>query len=650
MTGKPLLQLSDIRRSFDSGGEPLEVLKGINLNIYAGEMIAIVGASGSGKSTLMNIIGCLDKPTRGEYLVGGRNVSTMLPDELAHLRREYFGFIFQRYHLLGDLTAAENVAIPAIYAGVPHDKRLNRAKELLTRIGLGERVDYRPSQLSGGQQQRVSISRALMNGGEVILADEPTGALDSVSGKEVMKILRELNDDGHTVIIVTHDMNVANNAKRIIEIKDGNIIADRKTEHADKEQNRLPEKKSERANPIDRLRESFKMATRAIIGHKMRSFLTMLGIIIGIASVVLVVALGNGMQKSILAEINAMGTNTLDIRPGVPGNLSMRPHLIRTLTVSDAEVLSKQTFVDGVTPGVNRTVTIRYGNLNADAQVRGVGEQYFDVVGLKIKNGRAFDKTEVATYSTKAIIDENTIKNVFPQETAQNVIGKTLIVNNMPVTVIGVAESNNTAFNNADNSTVWLPYTTVMNRLLGQTHISYITLRLKDTIPSTAAESVVSRILEDRHGVIDFNIQNSDSVRKTMESVTDSMKYLISAIAVISLIVGGIGVMNIMLVSVTERTQEIGVRMAIGARSQDILQQFLIEAALICLIGGIIGVLLALGIGVVLPKISPTVQLSFSLFSMIGAFITATAIGVIFGYLPARNAAKLDPVAALSRE
>ncbi|MBQ9681945.1 MAG: MacB family efflux pump subunit [Neisseriaceae bacterium] len=649
MTGTPLLQLSDIRRSFDSGGEPLEVLKGIDLTIHAGEMIAIVGASGSGKSTLMNIIGCLDKPSKGQYLVGGRDVSTMSPDELAHLRREYFGFIFQRYHLLGDLTAAENVAIPAIYAGVPHDKRITRAKELLTRIGLGERVDYRPNQLSGGQQQRVSISRALINGGEVILADEPTGALDSVSGKEVMKILRELNDDGHTIIIVTHDMNVANNAKRIIEIKDGNIIADRKTERASEEQDRLPERKRERANPIDRLRESFKMATRAIVGHKMRSFLTMLGIIIGIASVVLVVALGNGMQKSVLAEISAMGTNVLDIYPGAPGQRN--PWRVRTLKVADANVLAQQSFVKGVTPGVQRGgVTVKYGNLSAEGSVRGVGEEYFDVVGLKLSAGSLFGKKEVDTYATGAIVDQNTLKNLFPNDTARSVLGRTIIINNMPATIIGVAEDNNTAFNNANNVTVWLPYTTVMNRLLGQTHISYITVRLDDSIPSTAAENIVSNILEQRHGTIDFTIMNSDSIRQTMENVTNSMKYLISAIAVISLIVGGIGVMNIMLVSVTERTQEIGVRMAIGARSGDILQQFLIEAALICLIGGLIGILLALGIGYVLPKVSKEIMLSFSLFSMIGAFITATAIGIIFGYMPAKNAAKLDPVAALSRE
>ncbi|MBR7003307.1 MAG: ABC transporter permease, partial [Neisseriaceae bacterium] len=513
----------------------------------------------------------------------------------------------------------------------------------------GERVDYRPNQLSGGQQQRVSISRALINGGEVILADEPTGALDSVSGKEVMKILRELNDDGHTIIIVTHDMNVANNAKRIIEIKDGNIIADRKTERASEEQDRLPERKRERANPIDRLRESFKMATRAIVGHKMRSFLTMLGIIIGIASVVLVVALGNGMQKSVLAEISAMGTNVLDIYPGAPGQRN--PWRVRTLKVADANVLAQQSFVKGVTPGVQRGgVTVKYGNLSAEGSVRGVGEEYFDVVGLKLSSGSLFGKKEVDTYATGAIVDQNTLKNLFPNDTARSVLGRTIIINNMPATIIGVAEDNNTAFNNANNVTVWLPYTTVMNRLLGQTHISYITVRLDDSIPSTAAENIVSNILEQRHGTIDFTIMNSDSIRQTMENVTNSMKYLISAIAVISLIVGGIGVMNIMLVSVTERTQEIGVRMAIGARSGDILQQFLIEAALICLIGGLIGILLALGIGYVLPKVSKEIVLSFSLFSMIGAFITATAIGIIFGYMPAKNAAKLDPVAALSRE
>ncbi|MDO5685809.1 MAG: MacB family efflux pump subunit [Neisseria sp.] len=644
----PLLQLNGIFRTFDSGGEPLDVLKDVNLTIEAGEMIAIVGASGSGKSTLMNILGCLDKPSRGQYLVGGTDVAAMDADELARLRREYFGFIFQRYHLLGDLSARDNVAIPAIYAGLSAAERAARAEQLLTRLGLAERVDYRPNQLSGGQQQRVSIARALMNGGDVILADEPTGALDSSSGREVMAILQELHAEGHTVIIVTHDMNVAQYAKRVIEIKDGRIVND--TRRDDAAAFRQPEKKpAPRHNTADRVREAGKMAVRAIIAHKMRSFLTMLGIIIGIASVVLVVALGNGVQQNILAQISAMGTNTLDIYPGAPG--ARRTFTIHTLTVADADVLSKQNFVDSVTPAVYRSVTLRYGNVAAEnGQVRGVGAEYFKVLGLDMQSGVAFGQNAVNAYAPEAVIDENTRKNLFPDNSAQDVIGRIILVNNMPATVVAVASDNNTAFNNPNTLTVWLPYTTTMSRLLGQSHISNITVRLKDGVSGTAAEETVSRILTQRHGTVDFSIFNSDSIRKTIEGVTDNMRYLISAIAVISLIVGGIGVMNIMLVSVTERTQEIGVRMAIGARKSDIMQQFLIESVLICLIGGTAGILLGWGVGEMLTQVSKDVTLVFSPMSMVGAFVTATVIGIAFGFLPARNAANLDPVVALTRE
>jgi macrolide transport system ATP-binding/permease protein len=371
-----LLEVKDLWREFPSGDSTVAVLKGINLRIEAGEMVAIMGASGSGKSTLMNILGCLDRPTRGSYAVAGQPTAALEPDELARLRREHFGFIFQRYHLMGDLTAVGNVEIPAIYAGVPPDKRRERAQALLARLGLDEREDHRPGQLSGGQQQRVSIARALMNGGDVILADEPTGALDTVSGQEVMNILKELHADGHTIIIVTHDAQVASHAQRIVEISDGHILADRLVEGADASR-ATPAARASQPTSLwhaqwDRLAEAFTMALRSMAGHRLRTLLTMLGIIIGIASVVSVVALGQGSRQKILKDISAMGTNTIDIFPGKNFG-DRRSGAIHTLVPDDGKALAQLSYVDSVSPSVSTSVTARRGNVDATATVAGVG-------------------------------------------------------------------------------------------------------------------------------------------------------------------------------------------------------------------------------------------------------------------------------------
>lgn len=642
-----LLELNNVYRSFPAGDGTVDVLKNINLQIQAGEMVAIVGTSGSGKSTLMNLLGCLDKPTRGQYQVAGQDTALMNADALAQLRRNHFGFIFQRYHLLGDLNAVENASTPAIYAGMQKSQRHTRATELLTRLGLGKHIHHKPGQMSGGQQQRVSIARALMNGGDVILADEPTGALDSQSGQEVMAILQELNHQGHTVILVTHDMNVARNAKRIIELKDGQIIAD--TIQAASTPNRdTPSKKEAQNRPIDRLQEAFNMAIRAIWSHKLRSFLTMLGIVIGIASVVSVVALGNGAQQKILKDINALGTNTIDIYPGERGG--RRADAIRTLTLDDADLLAKQNFVSGMTPSVYRSATLRFGNQEFSSSIVGVGEQYFQVRGIDIADGRAFDQQAVNRALAEVVIDANTRRNLLKNLSDNQIIGQIIIINNMPARVVGVAKEQDAAFGGTGDLRIWLPYTTVMYRLLNQSYISTITLGLKDGISASVAESIIEKILIQRHGSKDFSILSSDTIRKTVEETTGTLTLLVSMIAVIALVVGGIGVMNIMLVSVTERTQEIGVRMAIGARQSDILQQFLIEAVLICLIGGVIGVGLVWILSIIFNHFVPTMPLVLSMVSIVSAFVCASAIGVIFGYLPARNAAKLDPVVALSRD
>lgn len=649
-----LLQVRGLVRSFPVGEGKLDVLKDIDLDIQAGEMIAIVGASGSGKSTLMNILGCLDRPSQGTYHVAGRETGSMGPDELARLRRGHFGFVFQRYHLLGDLDALGNVEVPAVYAGYARNARRTRARKLLERLGLADRGSHRPGQLSGGQQQRVSIARALMNGGRVILADEPTGALDSRSGEEVMGILQELHAQGHTIILVTHDMSVARHAQRIIELRDGELVADHPNEAVSvSSTERIPSGKQtsphrqEWLPAWDRFAEAFRMALLAMMTHRLRTLLTMLGIVIGIASVVLVVALGRGSQEAVLSNINALGTNTIDVYPGA-GFGDLRSGRVQTLRAADASALSGQSYVDSVTPNVSASVTARLGNTAVTVQVNGVGEQYFRVKGLKLAQGALFDADAVAHMERSVVIDENTRGQFFPN--GENPVGRIILLGKVPCMVIGVTQNQTTGFGNSSDLRVWVPYTTVMHRMLGQSYVSSITVRVDDDTPMDAAEQAISRVLLLRHGAQDFFLNNTAEIRETIEKTSQTMTLMIGAIAMISLIVGGIGVMNIMLVSVTERTREIGIRMAVGARQSDILQQFLIEAVMVCMLGGILGVFGALGAGWLIRTLGSSYTLSFSASSIVAAFACSSLIGVVFGFLPARNAARLDPVEALARE
>lgn len=642
----PLIRVRHLVKRFPSVEGEVTILHGLDIDIYAGEMVAIIGQSGSGKSTLMNILGCLDRPSDGEYWINGQNTATLDTRERARLRREHIGFIFQRYHLLGDMTARENVAVPAIYAGMPASSRLARADSLLTRLGLGERTGYKPSQLSGGQQQRVSIARALMNGGRIIFADEPTGALDSESGKEVMRILRELNAEGHTVILVTHDPSIAKTADRVIEIKDGVVIDD--TQHTPRNEHpKTPEEPKTGKNfGLDRFTAAAKMAARAILGHKLRAFLTMLGIIIGIASVVSMVALGQGAQEQVLSRISSLGANQIQIFPGQFGD--RRSARIRTLTAADGRILAEQSFIDSATPTVSSSATLKIGDIALNASLTGVGQQYFQVQNIPIIQGRPLTASDIADYKAIAYLDTTGARQVFKN---QNPIGQIITLNNMPVVIVGIVDtSNQMRFSNSSNVNVWLPYTSVMNRLLGQTYVSNIILRIADSVPSSVAEEAVHKILLRRHGTEDFSLINNDSIRKTLTQTTQTLALLISTIAVIALVVGGIGVMNIMLVSVTERTQEIGIRMAVGARQSDIMQQFLIEAVLLCLVGGVIGIALAYSLGIAMRAVGSDFQMIYSSSSVIIAFLCSSAIGILFGYLPARNAARLDPVEALANE
>ncbi|ROU14094.1 macrolide ABC transporter ATP-binding protein/permease MacB [Kluyvera ascorbata] len=643
-----LLELSDIRRSYPSGDGSVDVLKGISLQINAGEMVAIVGASGSGKSTLMNILGCLDKPTSGTYRVAGVDVATLDSDALAALRREHFGFIFQRYHLLSHLTAAQNVEVPAVYAGMERKARLERARQLLQRLGLADRVDYAPSQLSGGQQQRVSIARALMNGGQVILADEPTGALDTRSGEEVMAILHQLKEQGHTVIIVTHDPQVAAQAERVIEIRDGEIIRNppaRQTAAAAREP--AAQDASGWRQFSNSFREALSMAWRAMVANKMRTLLTMLGIIIGIASVVSIVVVGDAAKQMVLADIRAIGTNTIDVYPGKDFG-DDDPQYQQSLKYDDLLAIEKQSWVSSVTPSVSKNLRVRAGNIDVAASVQGIGQHYFNVYGMTFSEGNTFNDVQAAERSQVVVLDSNTRRQLFPNKAS--VVGEVILVGNMPATVIGVADEKQSMFGSSKILRVWLPYSTMSGRVMGQSWLNSITVRVKEGYDSSIAEEQLTRLLNLRHGKKDFFVWNMDSVLKTAERTTHTLQLFLTLVAVISLVVGGIGVMNIMLVSVTERTREIGIRMAVGARASNVLQQFLIEAILVCLVGGAIGVALSMMIAFLLQLVLPGWEIGFSPLALLTAFVCSTLTGVLFGWLPARNAARLDPVDALARE
>ncbi|MFM5064980.1 MacB family efflux pump subunit [Aeromonas caviae] len=670
---EPLIRLKGIERRYQSGEHEVTVLHPLDLAIDAGEMVAIVGASGSGKSTLMNLLGCLDRPSGGQYLFRGQDTATLDALSLARLRCHHFGFIFQRYHLLPHLDAAANVEIPAIYAGTARLDRQARARTLLTRLGLQDRSHHRPGQLSGGQQQRVSIARALANGGEVILADEPTGALDSQSGKEVMTILKELHAQGHTIILVTHDMAVASHADRIITLRDGRVVED--SGHRATDDNAAspsgapahpqPSDGSQLAPPPvgqdaqatgaavrtasrgwDRYREAGRMALHAMLAHRMRTFLTMLGIIIGIAAVVSVVALGQGARAKVIDDINAMGTNTIDIFPGKDWG-DEKAASIQTLNERDLDALLGQPYLEGASPQIATSGQLRYRNKTSSGSVIGVGNDFFRVKGMTLTQGRLLDERDIRNRTAVAVVDGKTIESLLGQV---DPVGQVVLVGTLPVRIVGVV-TQETGFGRSSQSVnVWLPYSAVMSRLLSQQHFTQITIRVKDGVQPALAEQAAVALLTQRHGVKDFFTFSSDSIVKSVEKTTATLTLLVSAIAVISLIVGGVGVMNIMLVSVVERTREIGIRIAVGARQSDILQQFLIEAVMVSLLGGLLGIGLALLIGALFSLLVESFQMRFSLFSILMAFGCSSLIGILFGYLPARNAARLDPVEALARE
>jgi macrolide transport system ATP-binding/permease protein len=642
--------MSGVCKSHRLGDRQIQVLKDVDLTLHAGVMVAIVGPSGSGKSTLMNILGCLDQPTAGRYKLVGRDIGTLDSDQLAKLRRRLFGFVFQRYHLLPGLSARQNVEMPAIYTGLSADGREARATDLLTRLGLADHMDHRPNQLSGGQQQRVAIARALMNGGAIILADEPTGALDSETGRDTLQILLDLQAQGHTVILVTHDMHVAACAERIIELRDGRIVADRSNTRAimpepgqSARRHRLKVRRA-RPSPWRHAVEALAMARLSLSTHRLRTALTMLGIVIGIASVVAIMAVGEGSRHHMQETIGAFTSNLIEIRRG-GGWDDARATGVHTLVAGDIDALVQQPFVDSTTPLSRAGFTVRHRDLDANVVVSGVGDGYFRVRNVTMAAGRPFGPDDIHWQSQVAVIDPQIRHKLFLG--TENPVGKTIIVGNVPCTVIGVTSPGQYA--NAEPS-VLVPYTTAGVRLFGRPYFDSIFVRLSPGQDSHLVEQGLSRLLMYKHGAKDFFTNNMDSLAKAYESTTRSVSLMLSLVASIALLVGGVGVMNIMLVSVAERTREIGIRMAVGARRSDIAKQFLAEAVAICLIGGTLGIALALASGPVFSAFVKEWRMVFTPTSIGLAFLCSTLVGIVFGFLPARKGSQLNPSEALTRD
>jgi macrolide transport system ATP-binding/permease protein len=640
-----LLELRNVRRLYPNGDTVVRALDGVSLTIEAGEFVAIMGPSGSGKSTLMNILGCLDRPTDGTYRVAGHDVSGLSLDELAALRCRTFGFVFQRFNLLPQITAAENVEIPAIYAGRAKSDRIERAHELLARLGLGERSEHKPTELSGGQQQRVSIARALMNEAQVVLADEPTGALDSHSGEEVLKLLKELNAGGRTVLLITHDPDVAAYANRVIRIADGKIVSDERKNASIPPGTARPVSLEARNRFLPDLVEAAKMALRSMRTNIFRTALTLLGVIIGVAAVVAMLAIGDGSRQQVLERISAMGTNLLVVRPGGTGVRTTGDNV--SLVEEDASAIDEIDNVSIVSPERSTRSTVRFGNIDYQTQIQGAWPGYTTARDWSLAEGSMFSEADVKSYAPVIVLGRTVADNLFPN--GDSPVGKYVLVKNVPFEVSGVlARKGATAWGTDQDDVVLMPLSTGYMRLFGRRFVNSITVYVEDVGRVAETEEAIKTRLIERHRAEDFRIRNTASILETAVATQQTLTILLGSVAAISLLVGGIGVMNIMLVSVTERTREIGVRMATGARAGNILLQFNTEAMVVCGIGGIAGVLLGIGVALLCQWFGMAIVLS-AIPAML-AFSCAFLTGLLFGYLPARKAARMDPVAALAYE
>ncbi|MFO0997334.1 MAG: ABC transporter permease [Alphaproteobacteria bacterium] len=685
----PVIEIRDVTKVYRLGDVEVHALRGVSLTVERGEFVAIMGASGSGKSTLMNVIGCLDRPTGGTYRLDGIDVASLGEPALARIRSHRIGFVFQSFNLLARTSATDNVALPLLYAGAISESA-SRAREALHLLGLKGRERNHPSQLSGGQQQRVAIARALINDPSILLADEPTGNLDSATSTEIMETIRALNrDHGLTVILVTHEPDMAAYAGRIVTMRDGVIVSDTRTAEA-------PPRPTEPAAPIAAIeaptfaeasslaRMVFLTAARALGRNKLRSALTMLGIFIGVAALIAMIAVGQGAKIAVKEQIESLGTNLIIVLPGATTSSGVRAGFgsASTLTVADAEAIRKEApSVANVSYLTRQIAQVAYSNQNWSTNVQGVTPSFLSIRNWGVDSGRTFTEEDERSAARVCLLGQTVVRNLFAPD--ENPVGATIQVKSVPMEVVGVlAAKGQSGFGQDQDDLVLMPFSTAERKVLGvaapsqaqsntstvfipppnpfgvppkltgYVNIIYVQAASTEEVPSAVKE--ITSLLQRRHRIQpgqmdDFGVRNMGDITQAAEGSSQIMALLLAAVASISLIVGGIGIMNILLVSVTERTREIGIRMAIGARRAHVLLQFLVEAVMLSVLGGGIGVIT----GVIVSKLISTLAgwpTLISPLAIVGGFVFSAAVGVFFGFYPARRAAHLNPIEALRYE